>query len=353
VTLGEVLAGVLLVALNFYVVLAGADFGGGVWDMLASGPRKTKQRELIAQAIGPVWEANHVWLILAVVLLFSCFPAAFARIAIALHVPLSLVLVGIVLRGSAFSFRSYGGASDEIQRRWGRVFASASLLTPLLLGTGLGAIAAGAVPDPHTVMGGAFYERFVAPWLTPFALSVGIFTVVMFAFLAAVYLTLETSDPELRGDFRARAICAGIGLFFAAVLALVLSRLEAPLVWRGLVGAPWSLPLHVLTAAAAVTTFAALLGRRWRMARVAAIAQASLIVWGWALGQYPLLVPPDLTIVQAAGPEATLKLVMITLIIGAALLFPSLYYLLRVFKRPDETTVAAPQSPPSREHGAD
>src|SRR5947208_14728496 len=130
-SLGDLVAGVIFVALNAYAVLGGADFGGGVWDLLALGPRKARQRELIAEAIGPVWEANHVWLILAIVLLFTCFPPAFARLGTRLHIPLSLVLIGIVLRGSAFTFWRYG--ADEEQRNWGMVFAIASLMTPLLL----------------------------------------------------------------------------------------------------------------------------------------------------------------------------------------------------------------------------
>src|SRR5438132_393275 len=138
-TLADLLAGIEVVSLNAYVLLAGADFGGGVWDLLATGPRKQERRALIADAIGPVWEANHVWLILAVVLLFTCFPAAFARLGVAMHIPLSLLLVGIVLRGAAFAFRSYGGQRDDVQRRWGRLFASASLITPLVLGTVVGA----------------------------------------------------------------------------------------------------------------------------------------------------------------------------------------------------------------------
>src|SRR4029077_1276730 len=125
----------------------GADFGGGVWDLLASGPRKRQQRHLVEEAIGPVWEANHVWLILAVVLLFSCFPAAFAQLSIRLHIPLSLALIGIVLRGSAFAFRSYGGLRDDVQRNWGRLFAIASVVTPLLLGMAVGAVAAGAIGE--------------------------------------------------------------------------------------------------------------------------------------------------------------------------------------------------------------
>src|SRR6266581_2027401 len=212
-TLADLLAGVIFIALNAYALLGGADFGGGVWALLASGPRKQRQRELIAHAIGPVWEANHVWLILAVVLLFTCFPPAFARLGTLLHIPLSLVLIGIVLRGSAFTFWRYGGAEDEELRHWGVTFAIASLITPLLLGITVGAIASGAVfgaRDPDT----AFVAVYVAPWLNPFTLSVGLFALVAFGFLAAVYLTLEAQVRELghpaarahrrRGDHGAR-----------------------------------------------------------------------------------------------------------------------------------------------------
>jgi cytochrome bd ubiquinol oxidase subunit II len=334
VTLADLLAGVIFVALNAYAVLGGADFGGGVWDLLASGPRKERQRDLIAEAIGPVWEANHVWLILAIVLLFTCFPPAFARLGTLLHIPLSLVLIGIVLRGSAFAFWRYGGHGDETQRRWGVVFAIASLITPLLLGTTAGAIASGALGDEGRGTGEGFYRVYVAPWLTPFGLAVGLFAVVAFAFLAAVYLTLETEDGDLREDFRRRALGAGVALFFAALAALLLSHRWAPLVREGLIFAPWAVPLHVLTAAAALTALAALWRRRWRAARVAATTQVSLILWGWGLSQYPYILPPDLSLDAAAAPGATLRLVLAALALGAVVLFPSLYYLFKVFKRP-------------------
>src|SRR5205807_3028426 len=190
VTLADVLAGIVFVALNAYAVLGGADFGGGAWDLLALGPRKERQRELVAEAIGTVWEANHVWLILAIVLLFTCFPPAFARLGTLLHIPLSLALIGIVLRGSAFTFWRYGGEADAQQRRWGVTFAVASLITPVLLGITVGAVASGAVSGPRAP-DTVFFAVYVAPWLTPFALSVGLFALVAFAFLAAVYLTLE------------------------------------------------------------------------------------------------------------------------------------------------------------------
>jgi len=332
-TLADLLAGVIFVALNAYALLGGADFGGGVWGLLASGPRKQRQRELIAAAIGPVWEANHVWLILAVVLLFTCFPPAFARLGTLLHIPLSLALVGIVLRGSAFTFWRYGGAEDQELRRWGVTFAIASLITPLLLGTTVGAIASGALGEGGNGKGEGFYGVYVAPWLNPFTLSVGLFALVAFAFLAAVYLTLEAEDRELREDFRARALGAGAALFGAAVLALLLSARYAPLVRSGLILARWAVPLHGLTAVAAVTTLAALARRAWRVARFGAAIQVSLILWGWGLSQYPYILPPDLTIAATAAPPVTLRLALGAVAIGAAVLLPSLAYLFRVFKQ--------------------
>lgn len=331
-TLAEVAAGAIFVALNAYALLAGADFGGGVWYLFATGSHKKHQRELIADAIGPVWEANHVWLILALVLLFTCFPAAFARLGTRLHIPLSLALIGIVLRGSAFTFWRYGGEGDTEQRRWGGMFAVASLITPLLLGTTAGAIAAGRLGTGGDTAGAGFYGTYVAPWFTPFALAVGLFALVAFAFLAAVYLTLEARERALEEAFRRRALGAGVALFGAAALALLLSHGDAPRLRDALIFAPWAGPLHLATGAAALTALAALWSRRWTLARAAGALQISLILWGWALAQYPAIVPPDLTIAGTAAPAATLRVVLAALALGAVLLIPSLLYLFRVFK---------------------
>lgn len=319
-TLPDALAATIMIALTAYVLLGGADFGGGVWDLLASGPRRSRQRQLIERAISPVWEANHVWLILAVVLLFTCFPAAFARLAIALHVPLTLVLIGIVLRGSAFTFRSYGGAR-EVERTWGRIFAIASLVTPVLLGVAVGAVASGSVGKTGNGIRETFVTVYIEPWLTPFAFAVGFFTLACFAFLAAVYLTLEAREPDLQEDFRRRALITGGVVFAAAALGLLLAP---PPVAHGLIA--------VSTGVAALTAFWALWRRRFRVARVAAAAQVSLILWGWGLAQYPYMLPPDLTIAAAAAPSVTLRLVLAALALGAVVLVPSLYYLFRVFK---------------------
>jgi cytochrome d ubiquinol oxidase subunit II len=207
VTLATAVAAVMMVALNAYVLFGGADFGGGVWDALASGPRRAQQRALIARAISPVWEANHVWLILVVVLLFTCFPAASARLGITLHIPLTLMLLGVVLRGAAFTFRAYDSQRDDVQRRWGRVFAIASIGTPVLLGMCIGAVLSGHLPSIEATRSGTpFMSLFVEPWLTVFTVGVGLFALMLFAFLAAVYLTIEAGDDiALRDDFRRRA----------------------------------------------------------------------------------------------------------------------------------------------------
>jgi cytochrome d ubiquinol oxidase subunit II len=327
--LPDVLAAILALSLNAYVLFGGADFGGGVWDLLASGPRRGRQREVIAHAIGPIWEANHVWLILAIVLTFSCFPAVYARLGTVLHIPLTLMLVGIVLRGSAFTFRTYDSQHDTVQRRWGRIFASASVITPILLGVCIGAVASGRVGRDTP---GAFVQQFVEPWLTPFALSVGLLTVTLFAFLAAVFLTLETRDRELSDDFRRRALASGIAVFFASALVLLLSSETAPLVRTGLTASPWAIPLHLATGAAALVVLTALWSRRYRLARVAVGLQVSLIFWGWAMAQYPFLLPPRFTIAGTAAPDTTLRLTLIILVVGGLVLLPSLWYLFRIFK---------------------
>lgn len=327
--LPNVVAAVIAVALNAYALFGGADFGGGVWDLLASGPRRERQRELIAHAIGPIWEANHVWLILVIVLLFTCFPPVFAQLSIALHIPLALMLVGIVLRGSAFAFRTYGRHGEVAEERWGRTFAMASVVTPVLLGVSIGAVASGQLVRPGRL---AFFARFVEPWLTPFAWGVGVFALTLFAFLAAVYLTLEARDEGLKEDFRRRALVSAGAVFVAAFGVLLLSHGAAPRIRHGLTASAWALPFHVATGVAAVTAIAALWYRRFRLARVAAAAQVSLILWGWILAQFPYLLPPQYTIDEAAAPAITLRLVLLGLGVGAFVLLPSLYYLFRVFK---------------------
>ncbi len=324
------LAGAILVALTLYALGGGADFGGGVWDLLASGPTAARQREAIAHAIAPIWEANHVWLILVVVLLFVCFPTAFAAIGTTLHVPLTLMLIGIVLRGSAFTFRTYDRAHDAAQHRWGRVFAIASLVTPVMLGSCAGAIASGRIRlDPAT---GRAVPDFLGAWLAPFPFAIGGFALVLFAFLAAVYLTLETRDAELRAVFRRRALAAAVAVGVMALASFLLSAEGAPLIRAGLAHRAWSMPFQALTGTVAVGAIAALWRRRFAAARLLAIVQVTLILWGWGLAQYPFVIAPDFTIRGAAAPRSVLVPVLIALAAGSALLLPALAWLYRIFK---------------------
>jgi cytochrome d ubiquinol oxidase subunit II len=331
--LPELIAGIMVVALNAYVLMGGADFGGGVWDLLASGPRRAEQRALIAKTIAPIWEANHVWLIVVVVTLFTAFPVAYGTIGTVLHLPLALMLIGIVLRGSAFVFRSSGTGRNE-RWRWGRVFAFSSTIPPVLLGVVIGALATGDVGEAAArVATGSFYDVYVAPWLAPFPIAVGLMALALFAFLAAVYLTVEAGDEPVGEDFRRRAIATAVVAFVLAFGALALSQREVPPVRTGLTAAPWGWALHVLAGAAAVTALVSLWRRKYRVARLSAAAQVSLILWGWALAQYPFVIPSTLTIRQAAAPAVTLKLLLVGLAIGSAVLIPSLVYLLRTFAR--------------------
>lgn len=318
----------MVVSLIFYALLGGADYGGGVWDLFAFGKRAEAQRELIAKAISPVWEANHVWLILVIVVLFTAFPPAFAAISVALHIPLTLLLIGIVLRGTAFTFRSYDSKRDEVQRRWSILFSIASIITPILLGVTLGAIASGTIRFEN----GIPINGFFASWIAPFPFAVGFFALALFAFLAAVYLTLETNDKNLQEDFRRRALISGVIVGVLALTVFLLAETGAPTVRAGISRSSWALGLHILTAIAAVGGFFTLWTRKFVLARICAAAQVSLIILGWALAQYPFLVEPDISISTAAAPQITLQLLLGALAVGAILLFPSYYYLFRVFK---------------------
>lgn len=338
ITLAVLVAGVMLLALILYALLGGADYGGGLWDLLAFGPRAAKQRKLIEEAIGPVWEANHVWLIYILVTLFTAFPPVFAAVSTALHIPFTLLLIGIVLRGTAFVFRHYDVPEERVQRRWSRVFGIASLIAPLFLGVSIGAIMTGEI----RVSAGVVTSGFLRPWFGVFPFAVGLFTVVLFAFLAAVYLTLEADDRTLREDFRTRALVSAVLVGAFAWGLYLLARSEAPLIHAGLSRRPWSVPFHSLTGLFALGAIAALWRRHFVLARVCAALQVGMIILGWGLAQYPYLLPPDFRIADAAAPAATLRLFLTVTAAGGLVLFPSLYYLFRIFKG---STLTAPEPP--------
>jgi cytochrome d ubiquinol oxidase subunit II len=320
-------AAVLWLSLTAYAVLAGADFGGGVWDILARGPRAARQRRAIAEAMGPVWEANHVWLIFMIVGLFTAFPTAFAALALALNLPLTIAMTGIVLRGAAFAFRAHGREAVGSNEAWGAVFGGASIIAPAFLGAAAAAVASGAIRAPH----GQVTSGFGAGWTTPFALDVALFSVSVCAYLAATYLMVETeADPELQADFRRRAVAAAIASGIFAIAGLVLGWFEARPLLNGLLGR--GLPFLALALVNGPLALLAVLRGRPRLARAAVAAQIVFVLWAWALGQSPYLVPPDLSISGTASPSSTLSLFLIVVVVGMAILLPSLFLLFRVFK---------------------
>jgi cytochrome d ubiquinol oxidase subunit II len=326
--LAYLFAALVGVALWVYALTAGADFGGGVWDLLASGPRKGAQRALIARAIGPIWEANHVWMILVVVLLFVCFPTAFAAIMTALHAPIALMLVGITLRGASFVFRAYG-PKTEGSARWGSLFAASSAVTPVLLGVVLGAVSSGAIRldrDRRVV------TDFLSEWLAVFPWALGAMVLALFSYLAAVYLCVEAQEDALREDFRRRAVGANVAFGVTAALAGLASVRGAPHIAQALAGDATAWAMQGLTAAVAIGALVALRARRDRWARALAMLQVTLVFGGWVASQRGFLLYGALRPAEAAAPVSILRPVLAALAAGSLALVPAFVGLFRVFK---------------------
>lgn len=320
----ELVYGLMGLALGLYLLTGGADFGGGIWDLFARGDDAEAQRAAIAKAIAPIWEANHIWIIFVVVLMFTVFPVAFAAVGIALHIPLTAALIGIVLRGSAFVFRAYGLDTPTWRSGWGRVFAVSSLLTPACLGAAFAGLATGDIR-----WDGAITSGFWAGWTTAFAGLAGLMTVALCALLAAAYLCLETEAP-LRDRFRARALAAQVAVGVFGLGALGLARGDAAGFFARLTdGLGWV--ILGLTMAAGGATLWALWRRRHRLARIAAMAQGlgALAGFGWAMDG--MLVRPDLPLSLGGAREATLDALGPALIAGGVVLAPALWLLYRVF----------------------
>ena len=320
---------ILWLSLIVYAILGGADFGGGIWDFFAFGPQAERQRRLIGQALGPVWEANHVWLIFLIVGLFTAFPLAFSVLSTALFVPFTLAVIGIVMRGAAFMFRGQADDAAASRRIWGRVFSTASTITPFFFGAAAAAVASGQV---H-VQGDVVQTDLLGGWTTPFALTIGALALSLCAVLAAVNLIVEAqngNEPELVEAFRRRAIIAGAITLALDVVAFILSPFQAPLLWHGALD--HALPLIIATALIGLGAAISLLLRRYRLARMLAFTVTAFIFASWGLSQFPYLVPVSMTISNAASPPSTQLSLLIGTLIGMALLLPSLWFLFHVFR---------------------
>ena len=314
-----------LAGLALYVVLGGADFGAGLWQLLAGrGDRAAAIRDHAHHAMAPVWEANHVWLIFVLTVVWTAYPSAFSSIASTLSIPLFVAGIGIVLRGGAYALRA-GTESSRERRRVDAVFALSSLLTPFALGTIAGGIASGRVHVGNP--GGSL----VSSWLNPTSLTIGTLAVSSAAYLAAVFLSGDATrdgQHELAERFRLRALAAGVAAGGFALAGIAVLRFDAHRLFTRLTQGIGQ-PALILSVLAGVTTLALVWRRRYEPARYSAALAVAATILGWALAQQPRLLR-NLTIQQAAAPRSTQIALVVAVLGGAVILFPSLAVLFRL-----------------------
>jgi len=332
--------GVLWLAIIAYAVLGGVNFGGGIWDLLASGLTKLRQRRLVDTAIGPTWEVNHLWLIFLILGLFFAFPLAFTVLADALFAPFILALIGVALRGAAFALHLRAPRATRIRAIGGRTFSAASTITPFLLGACAAAIASGGIRWQN----GHVLTDLWTLWTAPFALTIGAMAVSLCATLAAIYLTVEAeqaTDGDVMVAFRVRAIIAGAVTAFFGLLGLIQAPFAAPLLWEGMLG--HALPAILGAMLIGLCAGAVLLFHQHQLARALIILETACLLGAWGLAQLPYLIPPDVTVTNAAASDTTLVALLIGTAIGLVLLLPTLWLLFRAFKG---RSSAPPVKPP-------
>ncbi len=319
-----VAAAALFVGVVAYAVLGGADFGSGFFDLTAGGPRRGAElRTLVDHSIGPVWEANHVWLIFVLVTWWTAFPESFAATMTTLALPLLFALLGIVLRGASFAFRKFSATLGQA-RLFGVTFALSSVITPFFLGTVAGGIASGRVPADGQ---GDLWSS----WLNPTSVFGGVIAVGTCAFLAGVFLTADAERGgllELAAGLRTRSLVVGVVTGAVVFAALVPITRDAPTLSEGLTGR--AAPLVVVSAVAGVVTLVLLWRRRYGAARLPAVAAVAAVVSGWGVGQYPWLLVDEVRIADAGGSEATLQALLVAVALAAVVVLPPLVYLFRL-----------------------
>jgi cytochrome bd ubiquinol oxidase subunit II len=315
----DAVAVVLFVAVTAYAVFGGADFGAGFWDLVAGGAaRGARPRALVDHSVGPVWEANHVWLVFALVVLWTAFPEAFASITLTVFVPLTLVALGIVLRGASFAFRKSLFRTSE-RRVLGAIFAFSSVLVPYCMGAVAGAIASGRVPP-----GGEAGDPW-SSWVNPTSIVGGLLAVTVCAYLAAVYLIWDArrlADDLMVEYFRRRAIATAIVAAVVALVGIFVLRSDSRYVFDGLTSR--ALPLVVLSVICGSGSLLLLLRRSPRGARPLAAGAVASIIWAWGVAQWPYILPTSLKVSAAAAPSATLAAVLVVFGVAAIVIVPSL-----------------------------
>jgi cytochrome bd ubiquinol oxidase subunit II len=318
-----------MVALTAYLVFGGADFGAGLWDLIAGDARRGGPlRGLVERSMSPVWEANHVWLPFLLVLLWTAFPRFFGSVMSTLYIPLFGATIGIILRGTAFVLRPHATTLTQA-RLFGAAFALSSVIVPFCLGAAAGAVASGRVP-----VGNAAGDPW-GSWLNPTSITIGVLAVLAGAYLAAIFLAGDAArvgEPDLVRRTRTNALVSGVITGVAAVGGLVVVRSDAPELYAGLTSAT-GLALLVTSGLLGSVTLALIRSRRRILARFSAAGAVACVTLGWAAAQRPYLLPGELTVDQAAANEATLTALVISVGAGSLVLVPSLVLLYRLVLR--------------------
>jgi cytochrome d ubiquinol oxidase subunit II len=323
-TLATFVAMAMFLGVVIYALFAGADFGSGFYDLTAGDARSgAKVRTLVDHSIGPVWEANHVWLIYILVIWWTGFPRTFAAATTTLFLPLALALAGIVLRGASFAFRKYSATVSQA-RLFGAIFAASSLISPFFLGTVAGAIASGRVPADG-------YGDQVGSWINPTSLVGGFLAVATCVFLAGVFLTADadrSGDTDLAEGLRRRTLAVGAVTGLIVFAGLYPVAHDAPTLAAGL--RTHAAPLLAIALLAGVATLWLVFRRSYAISRVPAAVAVASVVTGWGVGQYPWLLVDEVTINDAAGADATLTGLLVVVVLAGVIVLPALAYLLRL-----------------------
>jgi cytochrome d ubiquinol oxidase subunit II len=334
---------VLFFAVTAYAVFGGADFGAGFWDLVAGGAQRGEApREVVDRSIGPVWEANHVWLVFIFVVLWTGFPEAYASIMLTLYVPLSLAAFGIVLRGSSFAFRKTVFRTRD-RRNFGAAFALSSVIVPYCMGAVAGAVASGRVPA-----GGQAGDPWTS-WVNPTSVLGGVLAVVAVAYLAAVYLVWDArrfGEPGIEDYFRRRAIGAAVVAGVVAFVGIFVLHADATYVFHGL--ASRALPFVILSAVCGVASLVLLIRDAHRWARVLAMGAVASVVVGWGVAQWDYMLPTSLTVADAAAPTGTLQAILAATVLFVLVVVPGfsiLYVLDQKGLLPGEGVEDAPATP--------
>jgi cytochrome d ubiquinol oxidase subunit II len=327
--LADLCLGLVMLGITAYAVLGSADFGAGFWDLTAGGDKRGGRiRGMVQRSMSPVWEANHVWLIFVLVIVWTAFPVAFGSIFSTLSIPLFLAALGIIFRGTAFALRGQAGTIREA-RVLGALFASSSVLIPFCFGAALGGVASGRVE-----VGNAAGDPW-SSWLNPTSVLIGVLGVLTGAHLAAVFLAGDSrraEQPDLVKAFRTRALVTGVLSGAVALGGLLVVRSDARDLFDGLTS-DGGLVCAIASGLAGIATLALIITERYGPARLTAAAAVGAMTVGWAFAQSPYFLPPELTLDEAAASDATLGAVLVAIGIGAIILVPSLWYLYRLVLR--------------------